>query len=363
MLKLPDKLKEKNKPALFFELLRDPDRKPIFRMIYEFCYLIGIYREIPVHYFSRYLFKKDMLNIRDYLPNRFISNRISPFFNDRIVTEVLDDKLFFDLFYRQFDLNLPKILMYNCRQMFVIGTTHIEVKNVHEFRTLLVDLFKENPSIVSIFIKKTVCGSCGSNIHRLFLNELQTDQLKVGEIYSEVINSEFIFQEALKQNHVLNVLNPSCLNTIRFDTFIDKSGQIDIISAYLRISINDNYIDNISAGGCQVGIDLQNGKLKKVGYSIFKYSGTRVYTEHPKTKIIFENFEIPYFAEAKDLVLHAASFMTGLRLVGWDVAICESGPVLIEGNSDYDICGNDLADGGYLTNPVFRKVLNEINYL
>jgi hypothetical protein len=52
-----------------------------------------------------------------------------------------------------------------------------------------------------------------------------------------------------------------------------------------------------------------------------------------------------------------------LRLVGWDVAIGASGPVLIEGNSDYDITGNDLADGGYFANPTFRKAFHEIKYL
>ncbi len=55
--------------------------------------------------------------------------------------------------------------------------------------------------------------------------------------------------------------------------------------------------------------------------------------------------------------------MPGLRIVGWDVGIGETGPVMIEGNSDYEITGNDIADGGYRANPVFRKVLRELNYL
>ena len=55
--------------------------------------------------------------------------------------------------------------------------------------------------------------------------------------------------------------------------------------------------------------------------------------------------------------------MPGLRLVGWDVAVGESGPILIEGNSDYIIRGNDFTDEGYLANTTFRKVLHEINYL
>jgi hypothetical protein len=37
--------------------------------------------------------------------------------------------------------------------------------------------------------------------------------------------------------------------------------------------------------------------------------------------------------------------------------------VLIEGNSNYEVSGSDLAYGGYLHNPVFRKLLHEINYI
>jgi hypothetical protein len=129
------------------------------------------------------------------------------------------------------------------------------------------------------------------------------------------------------------------------------------------MSINDHFVDNISSGGCQVGIVLQTGKLKKFGYGPIKTNGVKVFTEHPGTKTTFENFSIPFFFQAKELVIKAARYMPLLRLVGWDVAIGESGPILIEGNSDYDITGNDLVDGGYLANTTFRKVLHEINYL
>jgi len=55
--------------------------------------------------------------------------------------------------------------------------------------------------------------------------------------------------------------------------------------------------------------------------------------------------------------------MPGIRLVGWDVAIGPESPVLVEGNSDYDIATSDLSYGGYKANPVFQKVLKEIKYL
>lgn len=178
----------------------------------------------------------------------------------------------------------------------------------------------------------------------------------------EVIQAGFLFQEMIQQHPDLNVLNPSCLNTIRFDTFIDKNGNIDIISGYMRMSNSNSHVDNISSGGCMVGIDLESGKLKREGYSNISTHGVLVYYQHPITKVVFEGFKIPLFEEAKNLVKNAAKYMPGLRLVGWDVAIGLNGPVLVEGNSDYEISGNDLSDGGYRKNPVFRKVMQELNY-
>ncbi len=357
------KLSELSYLAIFKDLLKDPDRKSIPRIIYELFYLLIIYREIPVHYFSRFLFKKQITNIKDYLPNKFLGAKITPNFNDQNVKEVLDNKLFFDFYYSQFNITLPRILMYNYRKMFVIGKKSIEVNSIQDFTTLLEDLFKQNPSYDSIFIKKTLAGSGGSNIFKLFLHQLSRDSVDIEDFYTQIIKSEFLFQETIKQHHELNRLNSSCLNTIRFDTFINSEGVADLISGYIRMSINNSWVDNISLGGCQVGIDLQTGKLKKFGYTPIRNFGVKVLTEHPVSKIKFEDFNLPFFSQAKELVLKTANCMPGLRLVGWDVAIGESGPVLVEGNSDYDITGNDLAAGGYLANSTFRKVLHEINYL
>ena len=126
------------------------------------------------------------------------------------------------------------------------------------------------------------------------------------------------------------------------------------------MSIRNSHIDNISSGGCQVGISLESGRLKKTGYSLIQTEGVKLFTEHPVTGIVFEGFRIPYFDEVKELVKKAAGLMPGLRLIGWDVAVGESSPILIEGNSDYDVSGNDVAYGGYMANSVFKKVISEI---
>lgn len=353
---------QKSNTKLLIDLLKDPDRKSILKITAEIISLFYLYRCIPRHYFSRYLFKKDRTNIKDYFPNKFLY-RIKTFFNDQGDKEVLENKLYFDFFYSQFNISIPKILMYNNKKIFVVDNSEREVNSVSDFKILLETIIRKTSTADSVIIKKTYGSYGGMSVYKIFLNQLATDPETIKNLYLEVTKSAFLFQETIKQHPEIDKLNPSSVNSIRFDTFIDQNGKADIISGYMRMSISNLCVDNISSGGCMVAIDLQTGKLKKYGFSLFNEIGMKILTEHPVTKVIFENLSIPFFEQAKELVIRTARLAPGLRLVGWDVAIGASGPILIEGNSNYDASGNDLSESGYRNNPVFRKILHEINYL
>ncbi|NMC39095.1 MAG: hypothetical protein GYA41_12295 [Bacteroidales bacterium] len=344
------------------DLIRDPERKSIFRMCGEFIYLYIYFRELPRQYLSCHLYKKGKNNIRDYFPWKLLYRLKKPFI-DNEVREVLENKLFFDYFYRPFSVGLPKILMYNHRKVFCIKGDSRVVSNLDEFRKILEEIFTAHTEADSVIIKRTYWSYGGDKVFKIFRNQVKDDSELMNELYSTIIKSGYIFQDVVVQHKALDMLNPSCLNTMRIDTFINPDGKIEVISAYIRMSFRNAHVDNITSGGLLVGIDKEKGCLKKEGYANFKDVGTKIFTEHPVTKTVFENYKIPYFNEAKDLVKKAAGLMPGLRLVGWDVAITESGPVLIEGNSDYDNTGNNLSEGGFNTNPIFRKILKEYKYL
>jgi hypothetical protein len=254
--------------------------------------------------------------------------------------------------------------MYNHRNLFVIGKKNFVISSSGEFRTILAEIIKKNSSASdSVIIKKTYWSYGGDKVFKVYLSQISADPSRIDELYEEVTKSGFLFQETIKQHPLLDKLNPSCVNTIRFDTYIDPEGKVEVISAYLRMSYRNCEVDNVSLGGCFVGIDMQTGRLKKEGFSNLIDLGVTILTKHPVTNIVFENLTIPFFEEAKALVMKAASYMPGIRLVGWDVAIGVYEPILIEGNSDYDNTGNDLSEGGYRTNAVFKKVLQEYNVL
>jgi hypothetical protein len=210
-----------------------------------------------------------------------------------------------------------------------------------------------------LFIKGSYGSWGGNNIFKIYDNQLINNAEKIYNLYHVIIKSGYLFQETISQHPEMDRLNSSCMNTLRMDTFIDSDGKIANMSAYLRTSINNHWVDNIGQGGCYARIDPETGIVNTGAYFGFLKDLGQPLTQHPVTHTKFEGFNIPYFKEAKELVIQAASYMTGLRLIGWDIGISETGPVLIEGNPDYSMGSNDFAAGGYRSNSVFKKAWEE----
>ncbi|MBN2861767.1 MAG: hypothetical protein JXN62_01305 [Bacteroidales bacterium] len=304
------------------------------------------------------MFKDGFPNIESYLPVK-LAAKIAPRLNDQRLKEVLDDKLYFYLFFKQFNIDTPKVLMYNHGISFVRDGKTFKVANGSDFAKQLKELFDQNQSSDSVIVKKIYASSKGCDIYKISSDQIESDPEQLNFIYENIVRSEFLFQETVKQHSVLNNLNPSSVNTIRIDTLLGSDGKISVLSGYIRMSINDHFVDNIGSGGCMVGVDMESGRLHKYAKTDFNHNPTKLYTFHPITKTVFEGFQLPMINEAKEMVERAAALIPGLRIVGWDVAIGENGPVIIEGNSDYGIRGNDLAYGGYLAHPELKKVLHE----
>lgn len=349
-----------NAVRIFPRIIMSDERKSIPRMIWEILYLTAIHQSFPSHYFGRHLYRKEISQIENYLPNRLMFS-IPGIFNDASTSQVVSNKLIFHKFYGKYTNRLSKLLMYNHNQSFIVGKKVFRVKSVDEFEKILLYLIAEHSKTNSIFIKRMSDSHGGKNIFRLTKEEFPLDRDKLESIFVSICESAYIFEETIIQHSALDKLNKSCVNTIRIDSFIDSDGIVETISAYLRMSIANKHVDNASSGGCFVGIDLEEGKLKELAFTSITKARGAMLREHPITGIVFKGYKIPYIKEAKELITHLAMLVPNQRLIGWDVAITEDGPIVIEGNDKYDITLNDLAYGGYKSHPVFSKVLNEMS--
>lgn len=136
-----------------------------------------------------------------------------------------------------------------------------------------------------------------------------------------------IVEGYLVQHEAINRLYPYSVNTIRVAT-ICHNGSVEIAYAIFRIGANKSCVDNFTTGGMVADMDLETGKARTDAVNVH---GER-FELHPDTQVAIKGFEIPYFKEGLEMVRRAGRNVNGY--IGWDVAITENGPVLIEGNID-----------------------------
>lgn len=61
--------------------------------------------------------------------------------------------------------------------------------------------------------------------------------------------------------------------------------------------------------------------------------GHKVFESHPYSGMRFKGTKIPFWNEVLELVNHLGRLIPEVGYVGWDIAITETGPIVIEGNT------------------------------
>jgi hypothetical protein len=141
-----------------------------------------------------------------------------------------------------------------------------------------------------------------------------------------------LVEEYVVQHPAIMALSPSGLNTVRIFTQLNDRDEVELLGCRLRISVN-SVVDNMAAGNLAAPIDEETGVVNGPGvYSDITKEEKAV---HPVTGVSIEGFQVPFWEETLDLVRQAAKSIPECRSVGWDVAVTEQGPELIEGNHDW----------------------------
>ena len=184
-----------------------------------------------------------------------------------------------------------------------------------------------------LFVKK-LDGECGQGCYRFLTKEDMIAQI------DNMRGSTYIIQEQLEQHPDINSINPSCINTIRVITIVGKTtGKPNIFAQYMRVGCNA-INDNRATGGVGVSVST-DGRLGEYGVGHH-----RVEKIHSITGVVYQGRQIPYWDRIKKLVLEAHSAILEIPTIGWDIAITPSGPVLVEGNDNWEISGAQDSNGG-----------------
>ena len=173
------------------------------------------------------------------------------------------------------------------------------------------------------FMSKPYDGLGGQDVKKVNTADITDRQA----YYDSCVENRIFLEQLVHQHPDMNVLCPASVNTMRIMTFNDN-GKSEILWMGLRVGNGVNAVDNFHAQGMAVAIDMETGKLK--GEAIDKDCNR--YRVHPTTNVTFDGFQIPDFQAAKELVLKGALESDKILVIGWDVALSEDGPVVIEAN-------------------------------
>jgi len=138
-------------------------------------------------------------------------------------------------------------------------------------------------------------------------------------------------EEYVRQHPAMMELSPSGLNTVRILTQLNE-GNVYILGARLRVSVNSP-VDNMAAGNLAAFIETKTGVVK--GPGVYSDITKEDMTAHPLTGEAITGFTIPYWNEVIKLAKEAALYLPENKSVGWDIAVTEEGPELVEGNHNW----------------------------
>lgn len=198
-----------------------------------------------------------------------------------------------------------------------------------------------NENNLEQFVIKDPLGTIGKKVHflaynpqnHIFLDKNITHTLG-GLFNSFSINGQLYVEPRIKQHHLIQKLAPTALNTIRIITIVRKDNLVDIIAAAFRVSVNSK-TDNFSCGNLAAAVDISSGVVITHGTKRLA-ACSESYEFHPVSEQKILGFQIPHWEKVKIMVKEAALVFPKVRTVGWDVAILEEKPIIIEGNPSWN---------------------------
>ena len=240
---------------------------------------------------------------------RFISKKFNMFMNDVNYCDLFDNK---DEFYARFGE--------------FTGRSFLDLSKATK-----EDVAKFVEGKARIFCKPR-SKTCGIGCERLDIADFKdTDAL-----YDYLMSHDFYTIEDVIVNHPdVRRLYDNAVNSMRIITLLDDNKQVHVLYIVQKIGLNGSVIDN----NCMFSpVDIETGKIKYPAHAGDTPLGI-IYEKHPNTGITIQGYQLPMVKEAVEMVRKAALIVPQVRYVGWDVAVTENGPIIIEGNT---YCAHDF---------------------
>lgn len=312
--------------SLKFYVDSNQPKKSFLLVVYEVIRLSFVWKCFAYHYFQYGFFiKKNKLSfsqMESYIPNQ--KWELYVYSQSKKYAFLCQDKALFQDISTYYNLPLPEMLFRFEKGNFKNNKNEIiTADDAHQII--------RNQDCEKIFVKD-IYGIQGIGIY-IFKNTQEGYKSDTINLDSSFFNNKtyglnWIVQKGIIQHSSLAKMYPHAINTIRVITKFHNC-QARVLGAVIRIAQGGMQLDNCSLGSLSVGIDIDTGLLVSNASS---YYSEQEYEKHPDTHVKFKGFKIEYWEEIKEITINAAQKFNRISIIGWDIALTENGPIIIEMN-------------------------------
>jgi len=284
---------------------------------------ILLYNMLSKHNICRY--KKNIYSNEEYLS---LQKKLNP----ASFVQMTESKTYFYKLCEQKGIPTPKIFFYINKE----SSSNTRKQIVTDVKYQLNSLSDGN------FIVKPSSGTHGKGI---FFFSKKAEEFQIIGAKTFTLDSftyhlgalcylhDYIIQERIT-NHtdILSFAPSDALQTLRVNSLI-IDGECSIIFCLFKQAGYGQLVDNFNMGQNKSTlwvVDSKTGQLVQ-GYQINENG-----YGHKEVLNFKKNICLPFWSETLELVRSASKQFLPLRTVGWDVAITNKGPIIIEGNCFFD---------------------------
>lgn len=149
------------------------------------------------------------------------------------------------------------------------------------------------------------------------------------------LGTDYLVQEVVRQHPRSADLWAGSLNTIRVLAVRTAHGDVVLPRAVQRIGRSSTGpVDNYSSGGLVAWVDMDDGSIGPVMSKVDR-PGRRLFRTHPETGAPITGRIVPCWPETMQLVRDLMDAFPAAQHVGWDMAVGEDGPLVVEGNARF----------------------------
>lgn len=190
-----------------------------------------------------------------------------------------------------------------------------------------------------------VVESVISGNNDIYLNLINGKKISLSEVLS--YKDELIVESLIKQTKQFNSFNKTSVNTVRFMTTLYPNGEAKVIATWMKFGRLGAFVDNAGSGGnIDACVDVKSGRICNV-VEFNGFRNTKKIDVHPDSGLQLEGIVIDNWEDIKTKVISFQKAFPFVKAAGWDIAITDEGPIVIEVNDSWDRTGQLFIQRGW----------------